>query len=334
MSLEASARQATAALFAASRSFHERDESVKELSHHGRFELRSGGWFRAGEEPKYDATDVVGASSRVEDFCVSASAQLDPSSQVWPEDGGALRARVFEYLDATREGPSRYVRSALRCHVLASDRHKRRRRRRDVRDEPEDDGDDDGGGGALTTSLSETPSMLRLLRYPADARGTLSTHTDFEVFTVIHQRRRGLQINVDGSWTWARPAPSDDFCVVLAGDALEFWSNGAVKAAPHRVRRHPAADADERFSIVLFHAARDDADLAPLKHLAMRGTPLCPSYLDAKRKADLHHGGDDAPLTQLRHLLCRVAAAEANGIAADDEDDAPQRPTQKRPLAL
>lgn len=217
------------------------------------------------------------------------------------------------------------------------------------------------------------------------ARGALAAHTDFEAFTVIHQRARGLQLwrplgdgggRAGGSWAWARAAPDDAFCVVLAGDALEFRTNGRVRAARHRVRHYdhhaaaPAGGGDDtaapagdgggggddsggavsggdgggaapRLSIVLFHAARDDADLRPCQlggadddgddcderdEHERRGsggggggddTALAPSYRAAKRTADEHFGTVE-PLTQLRHLLCRIAAAEANGTAADN----------------
>ena len=165
----------------------------------------------------------------------------------------------------------------------------------------------------LAASLAETPSMLRLLRYPAGAAGALSAHTDFEVFTAIHQRAPGLEVRVDGKWRRARAFPDDACAVVLAGDALEFWTNGNVRAARHRVR--PVAAAAPRHSIVLFHAARDDADLAPLAHLVGPGSP-CARYVAAKDDADAHDGAPGT-LTQLRHLLRRVAAAEANGTAGD-----------------
>ena len=305
VALDATTQRRVRELFDASRTFHASPDDVKRTCHHARFELKSGGWFRAGEEPVYDASDAVGAASRVEDFCVAAGAQADPASQVWPDDGGALRDAIFAYFDAAREGPSRRVRAALRGRLLATARRKRQRLRTGL--DPEETHD------MLAASLAETPSMLRLLRYPAGAAGSLSAHTDFEVFTAIHQRAPGLEVRVDGTWRRARAFPDDACAVVLAGDALEFWTNGNVRAARHRVR--PAAAAAPRHSIVLFHAARDDADLAPLAHLVGPGGP-CARYVAAKDDADAHDGAPGT-LTQLRHLLRRVAAAEANGTAGD-----------------
>ena len=173
-----------------------------------------------------------------------------------------------------------------------------------------------GRRGARKRKRSERPtaaaSLLRLLRYPEGCRGALSAHTDFEAFTLVHQRSPGLEVQRgDGRWVRCRAAPDDSFAVLLAGDAVEFWTNGAVSAARHRVR---PAGASPRLSLVLFHAAADDADLAPRAGDA----PPCRAYVAAKQMADARFG-DAAPLTQLRHVLCRVAMAEETGRGGDGD---------------
>ena len=161
--------------------------------------------FRAGEEPAYDALDAVGSESLVEDFCVAASALVDPDGQVWPGDG-RLRRASLGYLRAMQEGPAATVRAAIAHHLLASERGKRGQRR-------------EGGAAALAAAaaappdeddLAKTPSLLRLLQYPPNGSGALSAHTDFEVFTFIHQRRRGLQIQHQGPRSEEERAPSED----------------------------------------------------------------------------------------------------------------------------
>ena len=102
VALDATTQRRVRELFDASRTFHASPDDVKRTCHHARFELKSGGWFKAGEEPVYDASDAVGAASRVEDFCVAAGAQADPASQVWPDDGGALQDAIFAYFDSAR----------------------------------------------------------------------------------------------------------------------------------------------------------------------------------------------------------------------------------------
>ena len=140
--------------------------------------------------------------------------------------------------------------------------------------------------------------MLRLLRYPV-AGGDLSAHSDFECFTFVHQRVAGLEVQVDGVWRRLAASVDDAFCVLLAGDAVEYMSGGAVCAARHRVRSSAPRD-----SIVLFHAAADDAVLEP------RAGDRA-AYDAARRAADAHFGSA-APLTQRRHVRCRVERAEEN----------------------
>ena len=81
VALDVGTRRAVQGLFEASQRFHGLPEGEKEMCHHARYELKSGGWFRAGEEPVYDASDALGSSSRVEDFCVAAGARADPDGQ-------------------------------------------------------------------------------------------------------------------------------------------------------------------------------------------------------------------------------------------------------------
>eukprot|EP00613_Pedinella_sp_CCMP2098_P069871 CAMPEP_0171926986 /NCGR_PEP_ID=MMETSP0993-20121228/25370_1 /TAXON_ID=483369 /ORGANISM="non described non described, Strain CCMP2098" /LENGTH=351 /DNA_ID=CAMNT_0012565919 /DNA_START=149 /DNA_END=1204 /DNA_ORIENTATION=- len=139
------------------------------------------------------------------------------------------------------------------------------------------------GGGDLGT--------IRLLHYPAaTSAGEVHTrekanlvgiapHTDFEFFTLMHQNRPGLQflVNSDasrethdagcsmdggdsaGSRHWV-DAPVDDAFLVIAGDMLERFTNGAVKALPHRVLHTQHA----RDSIIRFNALKADTLVAPL----------------------------------------------------------------------
>jgi isopenicillin N synthase-like dioxygenase len=80
----------------------------------------------------------------------------------------------------------------------------------------------------------------------------IAPHTDFEVFTLMHQSAPGLQFLTGGGnegkvgddsrgrrnaqleWVDA-PVVESDF-VVIVGDVLERYTNGVLKATPHRVR--------------------------------------------------------------------------------------------------
>jgi hypothetical protein len=119
---------------------------------------------------------------------------------------------------------------------------------------------------------------IRLLHYPAavdDVEASsreeantigISPHTDFEFFTLMHQRQPGLQFLVkDFSGDDAAPprwvdAPVDVSFVVVAGDMLERFTNGVVKALPHRVLQTP----HHRDSIIRFNALKAETLVAPL----------------------------------------------------------------------
>ena len=267
LQLSSAERRATAKLFDAAAAFHDADEGWKALCQHK--STKRGGWYKAGEEPTYDASSPV---SGVEDFSVVSTGD----DQIWPEGerGDVLRDAALSYLDVA-DAAGQIVRDALGS-VLAPTKKRRRRA------EP----------------FEATPSMLRLLRYPV-AGGDLSAHSDFECFTFVHQRVAGLEVQVDGVWRRLAASADDAFCVLLAGDALEFLSGGTVCAARHRVRSSAPRD-----SIVLFHAAADDAVLEP--RCGDR------SAYDAAREAADAHFGSAAPLTQRRHVRCRVERAEKN----------------------
>ncbi|KAJ1457867.1 hypothetical protein M885DRAFT_614886 [Pelagophyceae sp. CCMP2097] len=269
--LDAEARAATAELFGELKAFHNLPERRKALSHNqrGSNEEKHGGWYRRGEEPQYDANE---AQSAVEDFCIDCHERSE-EDQVWPnpECGGArLQAATDRYLNALK--PLRRIVEATLSARL-------------------NDAVALAGAG---------PSILRLLRYPP-AAVSLSAHTDFEIYTFVHQRVRGLQVQDGGDWIDASASPADDGVVVLIGDVFEFWTNGTTPAAKHRVR----GQGEQRESIVCFHAAPPDAALTP------QWEPFCEQFLAAKRNADAHDE-ETGELTQIRHLLTKVHASEAN----------------------
>ena len=93
----------------------------------------------------------------------------------------------------------------------------------------------------------------------------IAPHTDFEAFTLMHQDAPGLQLlsrnelekGKDGVWL---DAPVVDAFIVIVGDILERYTNGVLRATPHRVVRRSAS----RRSIIRFNAVAPDAVVAPL----------------------------------------------------------------------
>ena len=154
--------------------------------------------------------------------------------------------------------------------------------------------------------LEATPSMLRLLRYPV-AGGDLSAHSDFECFTFVHQRVAGLEVQVDGVWRRLAAAADDAFCVLLAGDAVEYLSGGAVRAARHRVR----SSAPTRFHRIVPRGGR---------RRRLGAARRRPVRVRRRASAADEHFGSAAPLTQQRHVRCRVERAEKerDGVVVND----------------
>jgi len=117
-------------------------------------------------------------------------------------------------------------------------------------------------------------NTMRLLHYAADApqQGDsnvgIAAHTDFECITLIYQDAPGLELT-DPSGKWFDAPIAGGRIVVLLGDMLERWTNGYFKATGHRVRETE----EQRFSIVVFIAANDGLQVAPLPRFVSESSP-------------------------------------------------------------
>eukprot|EP00966_Prymnesium_polylepis_P082915 1920406-Prymnesium_polylepis.1 len=78
---------------------------------------------------------------------------------------------------------------------------------------------------------SDNTSLLRLLQYPPLPRGTVSDdrrwgvseHTDYELISVLHQDRGGLELR-DRRGDWRLLPHSHDVLTVIIGDMVERLS--------------------------------------------------------------------------------------------------------------
>lgn len=132
---------------------------------------------------------------------------------------------------------------------------------------------------------------IRLISYPgsddpsvADADVGIAPHTDFEAFTLMHQTSPGLQFlhqggDAGGVDEWIE-APVGPFCVII-GDVLERFTNGLLRATPHRVLRTAAP----RMSLIRFNAVAPETLITPLPAFVSEVRP--PSY---------------TPVTMRRHM--------------------------------
>lgn len=106
---------------------------------------------------------------------------------------------------------------------------------------------------------------IRLLHYPGlqqeeKADSGISSHTDFEALTFMHQDAAGLQLidRATGAWIDA-PVRPKEFIVIL-GDVFERFTNGLLRATPHRVVQTP----HKRNSIIRFMAMSPETLIEPL----------------------------------------------------------------------
>ena len=113
--------------------------------------------------------------------------------------------------------------------------------------------------------LTRPPSVLRLAHYidndfPADqANWGISAHTDYEVFTILHTDRPGLQA-LNAGEQWVDVPPLAGTFIINIGDMLELLSNGAFVATSHRVLNI----GKERFSFPMFCTLDYETVVAPL----------------------------------------------------------------------
>lgn len=119
---------------------------------------------------------------------------------------------------------------------------------------------------------SQALNTMRLLHYPQnrlpdnDTHVGIAAHTDFECLTLILQSEPGLEVRTPGG-DWVEVPHGNRAVTVLLGDMLERWTNGQLRATPHRVdnQRHG------RQSIVLFVAVDAGVEVQPLAQFVPTG---------------------------------------------------------------
>ena len=225
------------------------DHPVKRAVHRDQNE-GANGWTPTLEEPAYEA----GTIAWVESFdCVLSRAQIAALPEnlarnirpgLWPDMPG--------FRETVRAHWAAMTRAAELIFPLVSRMLKQ-----------------DAGFLAARAS-SQALNTLRLLNYPRrppaleaatdTVNKGISAHTDFECITLIHQTAPGLEVQTPrGEWVQA-PVERGQWTVLL-GDMVERWSNGTIKATPHRV---PTTSWPRR-SIVMFMAADPGLEVRPLE---------------------------------------------------------------------
>jgi isopenicillin N synthase-like dioxygenase len=242
------------------------------------------GWVPLHEEPAYEP----GTISHVESFDLGLHLPPDDPDYV---ESPLLGANVYPNLAGFQEDIDAYYAEINRmgsalleafAEMLGLERHTFRQ-----------------------MSTRRAGSKMRLLHYPGsdgqDEKPTgkgstegvkvgISSHSDFEMLTVMHQNAPGLQLmSRSGEWIDV-PVIPDAFSVIL-DDALEFLTNGVLKATQHRV----PLTTWERYSLIVFHAADVDQMLQPL-----------PEFVSAENPSRY------PPITQAAHILQQTYAGIDN----------------------
>jgi isopenicillin N synthase-like dioxygenase len=120
-----------------------------------------------------------------------------------------------------------------------------------------------------------------------------SPRTDPGAFTVIYRDGTpdGLQVFHSGTW-WDIPRAENSF-VVIAGELIERWTAGRVKAAVHRVvnpppeHAEPRSDGRERLCVKYFSQPNPEAMVGPIP-----GISAVPAELPGRRAIGTVRVGD------------------------------------------
>lgn len=125
----------------------------------------------------------------------------------------------------------------------------------------------DDSARVMPSSFERPTTWLRLLHYPSqpptapdDLYGS-APHTDFGFITLLAQDDvGGLQVqSPDGAWLDVPPRP--ETFVMNVGQMLHQWSNGVLRATPHRVINRSGR---ERYSVPFFFDPNVATEIAPL----------------------------------------------------------------------
>lgn len=121
--------------------------------------------------------------------------------------------------------------------------------------------------GYFEPIFTDPLATLRLVTYPPgtglDGETGAGAHTDFGAISLlVTDDEPGLQAQLrTGEWVDVTPEP--DSVILLVGDCLEKWSNGAYRATPHRV----TSPKNRRYAINFYFDPAPDVAVACLPEL-------------------------------------------------------------------
>ena len=137
----------------------------------------------------------------------------------------------------------------------------------------------------------------------------ISEHTDFECFTLLHQTAPGLELkDLAGNWRVADVYRDQSKFTIIIADMMERWTNGWLRATPHRV----GLAAHERLSLVRFNGLDPDASVAPLLRFTGAGPSASSGDTGSSESRGWVKGAKYKPVTQGEHMAESVTRAAAN----------------------
>ena len=237
------------------RQFYALPDSAKQICRAERDE--GGGWMRLRDEPLYMShmnASELDARRCKEQFGCEANADIDTDTDqgpgLWPSEDTSPGFRRDVSACADRLGQA--ARGLLGCFetVLGQEPGF-------LRHEP----------GYL--SLNSYPGALPNTRGIGEAERRaeigLGEHSDAVVFTMLRQTTAALQVKAGGNWLTV-PVLDDGCFLVIPGDWLELFSNGAIPATRHRVLEL----AEDRESVLFFQNVAP-MPVGPLAHFLRGG---------------------------------------------------------------
>jgi isopenicillin N synthase-like dioxygenase len=137
----------------------------------------------------------------------------------------------------------------------------------------------------FTGRCTNEASTIRINHFPPVDRAILDRgdvsriwpHNDFGIISLVFlDVVQGLEYEDRSNPGTFLPLPyeSDQEVVVIAGETLQRWTNGLIRAGLHRVNRPLDFDGDlvpERWSLVYFNKANRNVNVGPLKEFVSEG---------------------------------------------------------------
>jgi isopenicillin N synthase-like dioxygenase len=172
------------------------------------------------------------------------------------------------------------------------------------------------GSSGSVFRLLYYPSLPDLESYDQETDIRAGAHSDYGTITLLFQRpgQPGLEIltskrgDVAEKWYPVPVNPTNETqtpILVNVGDLLEYWTNGLLKSAVHRVIFPKDGKGEDRYSIAYFCHPVDDARLEPV-----------PSQM-VQSQIQMDKSGQDREakvMTAKEHLESRLAATYAPEI--------------------